>query len=112
MIAAFFRPGAEIEESQIAAGRGDAVAIEEVIGRHVVLVHGLLDQPQAHDACIKGDVAWRVGGNGGQMMDAGELHDGPRPGCRLFRDGTRTMRGFLLVQQHRCPCWPDRAVAI
>ena len=56
-------------------GLASAVGVEQVIGADVVLVDGLLDQPQAERCGIELQVAGRVGGDGGEMMDAGELHD-------------------------------------
>ena len=80
VVAAPLRPRPEIEEGQIAAGRSEAVAIKEVIGRNIVLIHRLLDQPHAHDLRVETQIARRVGGDGGQMMDAGELHVDVRVG--------------------------------
>ena len=57
------------------AGRGLAVGVEEVVGADVVLVHGLLDEAHAERPRVEGVVAPGVGRDGGQMMDAGELHD-------------------------------------
>ena len=52
-----------------------AVGVEQVVGAHVVLVHGLLHQPHAERAGVEVVVAPGVGGDGGEMVDAGELHD-------------------------------------
>jgi hypothetical protein len=45
-----------------------------VIGRDVVLVDGLLDQPEAEDPRVEFDIALGIGRNRGEMVDAGELH--------------------------------------
>src|SRR5690606_1298870 len=36
-----------VEEGDVGAGRADAVGVEEVVGRYIVLVHRLLHQPEA-----------------------------------------------------------------
>jgi hypothetical protein len=46
-----------------------------VVGAGVVLVHGLLDETHAERARVEIVVAPGVGGDRGEMMDAGELHD-------------------------------------
>ena len=55
-------------------GERQRVGIEQVIGADVVLVDGLLHQPHAERAGVEAHVARRIGGDRGQMMDAGELH--------------------------------------
>ena len=67
-----------VEEGEVGAGPRQRVGVEQVIGAGVVLVDGLLDHPHAHRAGVEALVARRVGRNRGQMMDAGELHGGPR----------------------------------
>ena len=67
-------PGREIEEGEVGAGRRDAVRIEEVIGAHIVLVDGLLDQPHAERLRVEGVVAGRIGRDGGEVVDTGKLH--------------------------------------
>jgi hypothetical protein len=50
-----------------------------MIGADVVLVDGLLHQPHAECAGIEGHIAGGIGGNGGEVVNAGELHEvGPR----------------------------------
>jgi hypothetical protein len=46
-----------------------------VIGADVVLVDGLLHQPQPHGLGVEVVVAARVRGYGGQMMNSRKLHD-------------------------------------
>jgi hypothetical protein len=46
-----------------------------VIGADIVLVDGLLDEPETQGLRVEAVVARRVGGDGGEMMDAGELHE-------------------------------------
>ena len=48
--------GRKIEEGEIGAGIGFAVGVEQVIGADVVLVDGLLDQPHAEQAGVKGQI--------------------------------------------------------
>lgn len=66
-----------VEEGDVGAGRGLPVGIEQVVGRDVVLVDGLLDQTQSQHLRVEGVVPRRVGGDGSEMVDAGELHGGP-----------------------------------
>ena len=63
-----------LEERQVVARRALLVAVEEVVDRGVVLVDGLLDHPQAHDARVEVDVARRVARDAGDVVDALELH--------------------------------------
>ena len=77
MCAALLARHRPVEESQIAAGRGFAVGIEQVIGGDVVLIDRLLHEAHAEQAGIESDIARRIGGDGGEMMDAGELHGVP-----------------------------------
>ena len=77
VVAGLARHGAEIEEGEIAAGRGFPVGIEEVIGADIVLVDGLLDQAHAERLGIESDIARRIGGHSRQMMDTGQFHDTP-----------------------------------
>ena len=62
--------GREIEEGEIGAGIGFAVGIEQVIGADVVLVDGLLDQPHAEQAGVKGHIVPRLRRDRGQMMNS------------------------------------------
>src|SRR5690606_19847476 len=61
-----------VKEGDVAAGRGHAVAIEEVIGADVVLVDRLLDQAHAQRLSIEGEIRASAYGDGGQMMTAGK----------------------------------------
>src|SRR4051794_3802844 len=63
-----------VEEGQVSARCRPPVRIEQVVGAGVVLVHRLLDQAHAERARVEGVVAWRIGGDGREMMDPGELH--------------------------------------
>src|SRR5690606_37124477 len=62
VVAALLAGGGEIEEGKVGAGGGDAVAIKEVIGRGVVLIHRLLDEANAQRLGIEFQVARRIGG--------------------------------------------------
>ena len=74
------RPGAAaagvrvLEEGQVASGAPLLVGVEEVVDGRVVLVHGLLDEPEAEDANVEVDVAGRVGGDARDVVDALEAH--------------------------------------
>ena len=63
-----------LEEGEVGAGGALLVGVEEVVDGGVVLVDGLLDQAQAQDARVEVDVAGRVAGDRGDVMDAFELH--------------------------------------
>jgi hypothetical protein len=63
-----------VEEGDVAARRGLAVGVEEVIRARVVLVDGLLDEAHAERARVEVVVAAGVGRDGRQVVDAGELH--------------------------------------
>src|SRR3954466_11633907 len=63
------------------------VGVEQVVGAHVVLVHGLLDQPHPERAGVEGVVFRGLRRDGGEVMDAGEVHGvsllaGPRASPR------------------------------
>ena len=66
--------GRPVEEGDVGPRRTETVGIEEVIGADVVLVDGLLDQPEAEDARVEIDVLRRLGRDRREVMDAGELH--------------------------------------
>jgi hypothetical protein len=86
VVAALFARRGKIEEGDVAARRGDAVGIEQMIGGNVVLIDGLLDQAQTERLGVEFDIAGRVGRHGGEMMNAGKLHGSSldsAPGRRL-----------------------------
>ena len=55
-------------------GDASAVGIKQMIGADVVLVDGLLHQPQAQHLGVESLVAGRVGRHRGEMMNSGQLH--------------------------------------
>ena len=55
-------------------GRPDGVGVEEVVGAHVVLVDAPLHQPHAQRLRVEAIVVADVGGDGGEVVDAGEIH--------------------------------------
>ena len=59
-----------LEEGEVGARAAVLVCIEEVVDRRVVLVDGLLDQAQAHNAGVEQDVFGRIGGDGADVVDA------------------------------------------
>ena len=50
------------------------VRVEEVVDARLVLVDRLLDHPQPERAGVEVDVALRLGGDRGDVVDALELH--------------------------------------
>ena len=68
--------GGPVEERDVRAGRRHAVGVEKMIGRDVVLVHRLLHEAKPERLRVKAMIARRVGGDRGQMVEAGELHGG------------------------------------
>ena len=67
-------PGRPVEEGDVGPGRGEGVGVEQVIGRDVVLVHRLLDEAHPQNLGVEPPVAGGVGGDRGQVVQAGELH--------------------------------------
>src|SRR3954470_21329146 len=63
-----------LEEGDVRARRPALVGIEEVVDGRIVLVDGLLDHPETERAGVELDVARRVPGDGGDVVDAFELH--------------------------------------
>src|SRR2546429_1711384 len=82
-----------LEERQVGTGRPLLVAVEEVVDGRVVLVDALLYQPQAEHAGVELDVGRCVAGDGGDVVDALELHRGAR--ARL-RDAPFPLPGALM----------------
>ena len=81
-----------LEEGDVGAGAAALVGVEEVVDGRVVLVHGLLDEPQPERAGVELDVRRRVAGDARDVVDALELHRregysrsaGVGPRSRLF----------------------------
>src|SRR5437660_1504252 len=63
-----------LEERDVRARAALLVRVEEVVDGRVVLVHRLLDEPQAEDAGIEVDVPRRVAGDQRDVVDPLELH--------------------------------------
>src|ERR1700730_1621573 len=63
-----------LEECEVRPRRAVLVAVEEVVDGRVVLVDRLLDHPQAEHAGVELDVARRVRGDRGDVVNALELH--------------------------------------
>jgi hypothetical protein len=63
-----------LEEGQVGARRALLVGVEEVVDGRVVLVDGLLDEPQPEDPDVELDVRGRVARDRGDVVDAFELH--------------------------------------
>ena len=65
-----------LEEGKVGAGAALLVRVEKVVDGRVVLVHGLLDQAQAHHTHVELEVFGRVPGDRADVVDAVELfHD-------------------------------------
>src|SRR4029079_11259491 len=64
----------EGEDGRVAAGGALLVVVEEVVDGRIVLVDGLLDHAETERAGVELDVARRVPGDGGDVVDAFELH--------------------------------------
>src|SRR5262245_5521556 len=72
-----------LEEGDVVARRARLVPIEEVVDGRVVLVDALLDEAESQDARVEVDVARRVPGDRGDVVDAFELHAASLPdACR------------------------------
>ena len=63
-----------VKEGDVGAGRAKAIGIEQVVGRGIVLVHGFLDHAEAQGLRIEIMVAGGIGGDGGEVVQAIELH--------------------------------------
>ena len=63
-----------VEEGDVRARVPHLVGIEEMVGRDVVLVDRLLHQPQAEHRGVERDVAGRVGGHRGDVMQSTQIH--------------------------------------
>ena len=63
-----------LEERDVRAGAALLVRVEQVVDRRVVLVHGLLHEPQAERARVVLDVPRRVAGDARDVVHAFELH--------------------------------------
>ena len=76
-----------LEERDVAPGRPVLVGVEEVVDGRVVLVDGLLHEPQAEDARVEVDVPRRIAGDARDVVDAVERHRAQRsrPTVRLPR---------------------------
>src|SRR5690606_11959073 len=57
------------EEGHVRSGRALAVGVEEVVGAGVVLVHRLLDEPQAQRLRVESAIARRVRSDCREMMN-------------------------------------------
>src|SRR5919204_52210 len=69
------RPGV-LEERDVGARIALLVGVEEVVDGRIVLVDGLLDEPEAERPRVELDIARRVGRDRRDVMDPFELHAG------------------------------------
>jgi hypothetical protein len=63
-----------VEKGEVGARRGETVRVEQVIGADVILVDRLLDEPHAERGRVEGVIAGGIGGQGGEVVDAGQVH--------------------------------------
>ena len=63
-----------VEEREIGAGAALRIRIEQVIRAHIVLVHRSLDQAHAQHLRVEAMVLSDLCGNGGEVVDAEEIH--------------------------------------
>src|SRR3954447_18193554 len=56
------------EKSEIGAGIGFSICVEQMIGPDVILIDGFLDQPHTEQVCVKSQIFARFCGNGGQVV--------------------------------------------
>ena len=66
-----------VEEGHVGAGRPHGVGVEEVVRADVVLIDAPLHEPHPEDARVEAVVVADRRRDGGEMMDAGELHGRP-----------------------------------
>jgi hypothetical protein len=57
-----------IKKGDLGAGAAYLIAVEEVIGRDIILVDCFFDQPQAQHARVKIDILLGLAGYGGDVM--------------------------------------------
>ena len=69
------------EEGQDRARIAAGIAEIEVPGGRVVEIHRLLDQAQAEHAAVEVEIAAGGTGDGGDVVNAVDLHDDDPPGC-------------------------------
>ena len=74
-----------LEEGDVRAGAALLVGVEEVVDRRVVLVDGLLDEPQAEDARVEVDVPGGVARDARDVMDPLERRVPAGVGVSLVR---------------------------
>jgi hypothetical protein len=65
-----------LEERDVGAGASGLVRVEEVVDGGIVLIDGLLHEPQPEHAHVEVDVPRRVAGDAGHVVDAFEPHRG------------------------------------
>src|SRR5690606_32501248 len=78
--AATFASDWPIEEGEVAARRGQPIGVKQMIGAGIILVDGLLDEPETERIGVELFVAGRIRGDRGEMVNASELH-GSVPFC-------------------------------
>ena len=74
MRAALFALHGPIKKGQIRTGACFAIGIEKMIGADIILIDRFLHQPHAQHLRVKLVIAARIGGDGGEVVNAGKLH--------------------------------------
>ena len=73
------------------------VGVEEVVDGRVVLVDRFLDQPQAQHPGVEVDVALRVLGDRGDVVDSLQLHWSRIPSRAMSRGRRRTVKALVVL---------------
>src|SRR5205823_1064195 len=96
-----------LEERKVTARAPLFVRVEEVVDGGVVLVHGLLDEPQPEHAHVEVDVAGRIGRDAGDVVDPLEAHR------RLgLYPGSHDLRVSLTARLRPAAAEPEGALAL
>ena len=86
-----------LEEGEVGAGVAALVGEEEVVDGRVVLVDRFLDQPQAQHPGVEVDVALRVLGDRGDVVNALELHRSRIASRSMSRGRRRTVKALIVL---------------
>ena len=82
LVSAALRRHGPVEERDVGSGRGESVRVEQMVRGNVILVDRFLHEPEAQRSRIERVIARDVGGDGGEVMEASELHPAK---VRMFR---------------------------
>ena len=62
------------KEGKDGAGGAVSIAVIEVVGAGIVEVDGLFDEAEAEYAAVEVDILLRIAGDGGDVVNSGDLH--------------------------------------